>query len=57
VQQLVTRSTAPHAWRSAFALFALAVWFTVAVAWLITGPALLWLLRAFGPWTWGQLDA
>lgn len=45
-------STIPHPWRQSLAVFALLAWVMVGEHWLIAGP-LLWLLRAFGPYTWG----
>ncbi len=47
---ILTRSTVPHAWRQAIALFAIAVWLMLGVYLLVDGPV-LWLVRQ--SW-WGQ---
>ncbi len=52
---VLSRSTVPHAWREAFALFAVSMWLMVAVWLLMDGPV-LWLLRQMGTFEWGTVS-
>ncbi len=47
---ILARSTVPHSWRQAIALFAVTVWLMLGVYLLVDGPV-LWLVRQ--SW-WGQ---
>ncbi len=53
---VLSRSTVPHAWREAFALFAITAWMMVAVYVLMDGPV-LWLLRSMGPFEWATISS
>jgi len=53
VPHVLSRSTeTPHAWRSALAIMAINVWIMIGLYWIITGPAMMWLLRELGPFEW-----